>query len=322
MLAACQIMDTPADPRFDRLTRLATRFYGADMAFIGFVDASHQWMKSMSAAGLAQAVERPRTVCNVVIESSRPLVVGDLKSDPRFVGHPLVPQMDLRFYAGVPLVASEGLTIGSFCIMARAPGDAGTFDIAPLQEFAAITMDEIELWRLSEEFRERAEEDALTGLANRRRFDAAIARSLRRTARTRAPLSLLLLDVDRFKAFNDLGGHPAGDRALARLGAILASVARRPDDTAARYGGEEFALILPDTGEDGALAMAERFRAGLREARIVHPAGGLLTASIGIATVSGPGTSADDMVRQADGALYAAKRSGRDAVRSGAAATG
>ncbi|MBB6309694.1 sensor domain-containing diguanylate cyclase [Xanthobacter tagetidis] len=308
-------MDTSADARFDRLTRLATRFYGADVAFIGLVDASHQWMKSMSTAGLAQAVERPRTVCNLIIESGRSLVVGDLKTDPRFVGHPLIPHLDLRFYAGAPLLAAEGLAIGSFCIMARTAGDEATFDIGPLEEFAAIAMDEIELWRLGEAFKVRAEQDALTRLANRRRFDEALDRALRRTARTGAPVSLLLLDVDRFKAFNDLAGHPAGDRALARLGDVLETVARRPDDTAARYGGEEFALILPDTGGDGALAMAERIRARLREAEIAHPAGGLLTVSIGIATAGGPGASAEAMLQDADGALYAAKHAGRNAVR-------
>lgn len=313
-------MDTPADRRFDRLTRLATRFYGVDVAFIGFVDASHQWMKSMSAAGLAQAVERPRTVCNLIIENGRSLVVGDLKSDPRFIGHPLIPHLDLHFYAGVPLLAAEGLAIGSFCIMARAPRDEATFDIGPLEEFAAIAMDEIELWRMSEELKERAEVDALTGLANRRRFDAALDRALRRAARTRAPQSLLLLDVDRFKAFNDLGGHVAGDKALSRLGEILKTTARRPDDTAARYGGEEFALILPDTGEDGALAIAERVRARLREAEIAHPAGGWLTVSIGIATTAGTSSGAEEIVREADSALYAAKRAGRDAVRQSAAA--
>lgn len=132
-----------------------------------------------------------------------------------------------------------------------------------------------------------ANEDALTGLANRRRFDAALQSECARYGRMRQPLSLLIVDVDHFKRYNDDRGHVAGDDCLKRIGGVIATFARRPGDVAARYGGEEFALILPSTDAAGAACLAAAIRDGVRALGIPNAASadGIMTVSVGSATI-------------------------------------
>jgi diguanylate cyclase (GGDEF)-like protein len=161
-------------------------------------------------------------------------------------------------------------------------------------------------------------QDALTGVANRRALDEALDIEWRRGIRSKRPLSFLLLDIDHFKGFNDTYGHPAGDRALARVAAALGSVVRRAGDRIARYGGEEFAALLPETDRTGADAIAERMRTAVEALAIPNPAAdsGCLTLSVGHTTVlaNDSGTQAS-VVAAADRALYEAKREGRNRAR-------
>lgn len=315
VLASCGIMDTTPDDRFDRITRLAAHIYGAQVAFIGFVDESFQYLMSVTSEDLSRYVHRRESVCNMIIRSGEPLVVGDLKTDPRLAGHPLVPQLPMRFYAGAPIIAVPDLVVGSLCVMRREAGDPDAFDLAPLLDLAAIAGDEIELWRHNCDLKRQSQVDALTGLPNRRAFDEALDAAVRRANRTGEPLSMLMLDVDHFKMLNDLSGHQAGDRVLAQLAAILAGVPQRPLDTVARYGGEEFAVILPDTDEEGAATIARTVRDRMHDAAIPHPSGGCVTVSMGGATQQGGALAAGTLFQEADGALYDAKRGGRDTSR-------
>ena len=182
-------------------------------------------------------------------------------------------------------------------------------------------MDEIELWQHNQVLERAAQTDGLTGIANRRAFDQALERASRRVRRTQEPLSLLLLDLDYFKALNDTAGHQAGDDVLRQFACVVAQAARRPDDVAARYGGEEFALILPSTDQTGALeGGSEAWGANLASAEIPHPRGvdGLVTVSIGAVTAH-PATefTAGALVSAADAKLYEAKRTGRNRVVAG-----
>jgi len=272
-------------------------------------------MKSVSADCVGPWIERNKSVCQIMIATGRPLMFGDMQSDPRLQGHPIVPHLPFRFYAGVPLLTEEGAAVASPCVLKREAQDPSTVDLEPLSDLAAIAMDELELFRRNRELACLAETCPLTGLANRRGFDAALDRAVRRARRTRSPLSLLLLDLDHFKRLNDTLGHQAGDEALRRFGTILGAAARRPDDVAARYGGEEFALILPDTDAAGAVEVAGMVRQALVSAAIPHPrgVGGVVTTSIGIATTSPDAVSSPETIlSRADAALYRAKHSGRD----------
>ena len=162
--------------------------------------------------------------------------------------------------------------------------------------------------------------DGLTNIANHRTFETFLTREWQRTFRLRAPVSLLLIDVDHFKAFNDTYGHQAGDSSLRQVAAVLAVTVHRATDLAARYGGEEFAAVLPGTDAHGAAAVAEIVRAAVEALAIPHSASAAaphVTVSIGVATMMpSEGMRHVDLIGAADRALYAAKAAGRNrAVR-------
>jgi diguanylate cyclase (GGDEF)-like protein len=162
-------------------------------------------------------------------------------------------------------------------------------------------------------------QDGLTAVANRRHFDEMFGLEWRRAARTRQPVSLLLVDIDFFKPFNDACGHQAGDDCLRRVAHTLAESVQRASDLVARYGGEEFVLLLPGTTAEQAELVGESIRARVEAMNIEHPASpmGRITISAGIATVvADRGGNADALLRRADDALYAAKRAGRNACRT------
>ena len=175
-----------------------------------------------------------------------------------------------------------------------------------------------ELRDANAELQRLAIEDGLTGLANHRRFREVLALEWNRSAREGAPLSLLLLDVDHFKLYNDTFGHPAGDACLRAVGGVLQDAVRRGTDLAARYGGEEFAVVLPGTPADGAPRVAEAIRAHVAALGVAHPrssAAPHVTVSIGVATAAlGGFTSPEELVARADAALYRAKAEGRNRV--------
>ncbi len=192
--------------------------------------------------------------------------------------------------------------------------------------FVAVTRDvserkalEAKLEEANRQLRVLAREDALTCLANRRRFDEALGEEYRRAMRVGSPLAIVMLDVDRFKSFNDTYGHPGGDACLQALAGVINRLSRRPADLPARYGGEEFVVLLPNTDADGALALAECIRSAMRDLAIPHAGSdfGFATVSVGVAVmtpfVSLQGPAA--LVEAADAALYEAKRAGRNTVR-------
>jgi diguanylate cyclase (GGDEF)-like protein len=163
--------------------------------------------------------------------------------------------------------------------------------------------------------------DPLTSVANRRRFDEMLDVEWRRGCRTGSPLSLVLLDLDYFKLFNDTKGHQAGDDCLRRVARVLAGALGRAGDLVARYGGEEFVALLPSMGPEDALAVAERLRASVEALRLPHagsPVAPVVTLSAGVATVvPEERLSSAALVAAADGALYQAKREGRNRVVAG-----
>ncbi|MGY3944339.1 GGDEF domain-containing protein [Aeromonas tecta] len=175
-----------------------------------------------------------------------------------------------------------------------------------------------ELKVVSEHLKLTSRLDGLTGIANRAHLDDCLARAWRRCHRAQAPLSLVLVDVDYFKQFNDRYGHQLGDECLQQVAALLAEVLRREDDLAARYGGEEFALLLPCTSLQGAIQIAEQVRMALRGLSIPHQqslVSARVSCSFGVATlVPDPSLSIAELIQKADAALYQAKHNGRDRI--------
>ncbi len=160
--------------------------------------------------------------------------------------------------------------------------------------------------------------DELTGVANRRQLNHTLRHEWARASREGWPLGLLMIDIDYFKAFNDLYGHPRGDQCLRDVADVLRRALRRPGDVLARYGGEEFAVILPNTPPAGALAVAEAIQERLAARRLPHAGApdGRVTLSIGLAVhTPGDRDTAEQLIQAADRALYQAKRAGRNRIR-------
>ena len=180
----------------------------------------------------------------------------------------------------------------------------------------AMMKERVEL-RTAGQLRALALQDGLTGIGNRRSLDEQLEQEVRRARRVQAPVALLMIDVDHFKAFNDEFGHLQGDTCLRAVAGAIAGLVRRPGDLVARYGGEEFAVLLPGTDLAGAAGLAEAMRVAVVALELHHLAEyGVVTVSIGVSALH-PGSEEDTgaaLVRAADGALYAAKAGGRNQV--------
>lgn len=243
----------------------------------------------------------------------------------RAIGHTdadlFPPELAARFRASDDRVRAAGALANDSYSVPTAKGPrhfAGVRFVVPIDGNQAgvcgFAIDVTERIEMEKELERLATTDALTGIANRRRFDAVLEAEIARAARNGHPLSLLLCDVDHFKRYNDTYGHQRGDTCLESVARALTASLRRPADLATRHGGEEFALILPDTSLEGAAHVAERISAAVRALAIPHVGNdqrGVVTVSTGCASIVGAWT-ADELVALADEALYEAKGRGRD----------
>jgi diguanylate cyclase (GGDEF)-like protein/PAS domain S-box-containing protein len=192
--------------------------------------------------------------------------------------------------------------------------------IGTLRDVSARIAIEQQLQEANRRLQALAEQDGLTGLSNRRYFDEALLRELRRARRDKTFLGLLMIDVDWFKAYNDEYGHPAGDKCLKRIAEAIGSSVRRPGDVVARYGGEEFSVLLPDTNQAGAMFVAEQIRDAVLSLMIEHGGSPNRVATVSIGAVSQHAAGSiepETLLRQADRALYMAKDRGRNTVVDG-----
>lgn len=190
--------------------------------------------------------------------------------------------------------------------------------LALVSDITAMKEAELSLKSFADRMKDLAETDALTGLANRRAFDDRLKREFDAARQTYRPLSVIMVDVDRFKTYNDRYGHLAGDDCLKSVAGAIEAAARRSRDITARFGGEEFAVLLPDTDSDTAIAIAEKIRVAIRELGMPNESSeyGIVTVSLGAAVFMPDfklGNPAE-LVARADMALYQAKDAGRDRV--------
>jgi diguanylate cyclase (GGDEF)-like protein len=216
----------------------------------------------------------------------------------------------------VPLVLSADAE-GFVEVGARSDREFSEDEVGLLQMLANQAAAAIVNVRLYQTIERQAITDGLTGLYNYRYFHERLHQEFARAQRYGLPLSLLMLDIDDFKRFNDCYGHPVGDLVLGEVGKVFAEQFRRHVDLAARYGGEEFVILLPNTSRDGAQIVGERIRASIAAAEL--PGVGSddeahVTVSVGLASFPGAARSPDELVRNADKALYLAKRLGKNRV--------
>jgi diguanylate cyclase (GGDEF)-like protein/PAS domain S-box-containing protein len=234
---------------------------------------------------------------------------------------PAQPNFNLTFRA----IRKDGRVIWVEARYRYLPGDGGALavmrDVTERRHVETVLAEANETLEAANRIlRTLAQQDGLTGLANRRRFDEVLEQEFRRARRQGRWLSVLLLDADRFKAYNDHYGHLAGDECLRRISRGIEGALRRPSDHAARFGGEEFVVLLPDTDADGALLVAEQIRAATSALGIEHlgSAHGTVTVSIGISSLTpfSSDENPDQLIAAADQALYRAKAQGRNRVAS------
>ena len=216
------------------------------------------------------------------------------------------------------LVSNAGTALGVFALMGESIAWRQHNDfLTTIAEQLGMALSNLDL---RDQLKEQSIREPLSGLFNRRYMEESLVREVSRAHRRNQPLSILMFDVDHFKAYNDSQGHLGGDAALREIGAVLRKISRA-DDIACRYGGEEFLVILPETPMDGAHIIAERLRAAIAAHRIEMDGKTLpsVTVSIGIASTLDAGTDSAGLVRMADAALYRAKRKGRNRIEGGEA---
>jgi diguanylate cyclase (GGDEF)-like protein len=217
-------------------------------------------------------------------------------------------------YLCIPL-AEQGESLGLFCLMSDVTGTSE--QQINRRNLALMLSESIKLslfnLRLQEKLRNQATRDPLTGLFNRRYLDDSLDRELHRAQRKQSPLSVVMLDLDHFKHFNDTFGHDAGDLLLRELGNVL-STSLRQGDISCRYGGEEFVLVFPDSSLADTQKRVEEIRILIKGLEIRHGERmlGPITVSAGVAAAPEHGYTALELLKAADGALYAAKQSGRE----------
>lgn len=320
-LEAYEILDSEREKSYDDIARLAAFICATPVALISFFDRDRQWIKARFSSSLGQAAQdlpRSHALCDLTIAQPDPLImVTDPQHDPRFAGVlNIIAPAKLRFYAAVPLIAPTGVVLGSLSVLDRrtrslSPEQAGALETLARQIMELLDMRRtvIGLSAANARLGQQSITDALTGIPNRRAYDQKLNEEVSRARRTGAPLSLLMVDIDLFKQYNDTFGHLAGDSALQSVARVLLT-SLRPYDFLARYGGEEFAIILPATDLSDAILVAERVRALVFNSEFPHRK---LTISIGVARLDlEEGLKA--MVQTADNGLYRAKASGRNKV--------
>jgi diguanylate cyclase (GGDEF)-like protein len=311
------ILDTPDEKAYDDMVRLAAFICGTSTAIISFIDRERRWGKAVWGTAKRE-IPRELSFCNQAIQTpEKVMIVPDATSDPRFAANRLVTQHpNIRFYAGAPMISPEGAALGTICVIDQAARELSATQVEALEILARQVVGQLELRRnyasletANAKLAALSLTDALTCIPNRRAFNIRIAEEEARARRTGEPLSLLLADIDNFKAYNDSFGHPAGDEALHAMAQILSGGAR-PYDFTARYGGEEFAVILPRTNLEAAFAVAQRLCQGAAKLEIAHRP---LSLSIGVAGLSCD-FNGKELIRVADRALYLAKARGRNCV--------
>jgi diguanylate cyclase (GGDEF)-like protein len=312
------ILDRPASPDLDALTRLATYVTGAGAAAINLIDDDRVWQAS--AVGVERG-EHPRAdvPCARVFQAGETVHVRDATGDPRFAGSPFVDgrAAEIGLYASTPLRDRDGFLLGTLCVIDALPGELDRHQLTALEDLGRQVEHLFELHRQSDELTgllaeldHQAGHDPLTGLANRRRFTDELRTRLGGLDGEDGPLTLVALgDLDGFKAINDRFGHAAGDAVLQVIAERLTAVTRE-DDLVARLGGDEFAVLCPDLGADDAPAVAERLRAAVARPIDLEGTSVRVGLSLGTATTL-DGVELEALLMTADRRMYADKGSAR-----------
>ncbi|WP_028536916.1 GGDEF domain-containing protein [Paludibacterium yongneupense] len=325
-LRRMQLLGTPDDEAFDRVTRTAQRLFAAPIVMASLLDSDTLWARS--CIGLTRRkFTRHMTFCAHAIHSERITVVQDATLDPRFASNPLVlGPPHLRFYAGRPIRNAEGHVLGTLCLFDTVAREFSSRDELALHDlghwletvYRAHQLSEVQRQMLAELDRAKHASliDPLLNAWNRQAVMSILQREYSRLQRSDGALAVLMCDFDHFKTINDHFGHAGGDAVLVdccqRIRRVL-----RAHDSLGRYGGEELLIVLPDTEQEEARQIAARVCAEVGAETVAFDGQHIAaTMSIGVGSCrpGGDHRQLDDLLAAADRAMYRAKAAGRNRV--------
>lgn len=299
-LRRLQALDSPTEERFIRITRMARNMFDVPIALISFEDNEDGWAKPCYGLNIHEPLPNI-SFCKKGFLKQSMLVIEDTTKDPLYADNPMViGEPYIRFYAGHSLVVTNGLHIGSLCIIDRKPRAFGEKDRILFNDLAQTVESELRAVQM-------ATIDELTGITNRRGFILLADRYLRHAFRTKRSLSLLFIDLNNFKSINDRYGHDVGDDALCQAASIINMVFRNAD-ICARLGGDEYVVLLPETKSENFKNIKDRLTQTFNEFNKNSGKAYTLSCSIGI--VGYDATTPPDLnllLRLADEAMYRCK---------------
>lgn len=250
-LESLKILDTLAEEKFDRITRLCCRIFDVPIALVSLVDSNRQWFKSRQGLDLGET-SRDISFCGHAILGSDVFVIPDASKDARFADNPLVTHdPHIRFYAGYPLQSLNGSNLGTLCIIGREAKAFSQKDIDALSDLGYIIEQEIMTMQL-------AMMDELTRISNRRGIMSLMPHYLDFCKRQKTTASLIFIDLDNFKLINDRFGHAEGDFAVSAFTEQMSNTLRQTD-LLARFGGDEFIALFSDTEKPTAIDVMDKF---------------------------------------------------------------
>jgi len=309
---------------FSIILEKSTQFLQAEQGSIMLLDEERRELTVKAMKGLNKKIVellkiRPgEGISGKVLSSGSPLVVADIEEDHRVVQEKR-PRYKTKSFISIPLKI-DGRTIGVLNIADKISGEIFSEEdlhlLVSIGAYASVAIERSRFYQKTEELKKISITDSLTGLLNRRYFQERISEEIERSRRHHLPLSLIMLDVDDFKSVNDTLGHPVGDEVLKIMARCLRNCIRTID-VAARYGGEEFTVILPQTSKADAQTIADRICAEVYRMDLPFAKGDrklLLSVSLGLATYPEDAENLEDLIRNADVALYAAKSQGKNRV--------
>lgn len=299
-LRSLNVLDTPSEERFDRLTRLAKRMFDVPIALVSLVDENRQWFKSCIGLN-ASETSRDISFCGHAILGNEIFIIPDAIKDKRFSDNPLVlNDPHIRFYAGCPLRYLDGSMLGTLCIIDTEPRVLNKEDLDALKDLAELAEHELMAVQL-------ATLDELTNISNRRGFIKLAQNSLDICARHNIPASIVFFDLNEFKSINDKFGHAEGDMALITFSEMINNTFR-DSDVFGRLGGDEFAVLLTDTSLEPVKKTISRFRDSIERYNRESNRGYDISFSEGIVAIDHEkNISLELLLSQADSLMYEKK---------------
>ena len=296
-LRLLNVLDTPSEERFDRLTRLAKRMFDVPIAIVSLVDENRQWFKSCIGLHVSEA-PRDISFCGHAILGNEIFIISDATKDERFLDNPFVlNEPYVRFYAGCPLRYLDGSTLGTLCIIDTQPRVLNEEDLEALKDLAELAEHELMAVQL-------ATLDELTNISNRRGFIKLAQHGLDICARHNTPASIVFFDLNEFKSINDTFGHAKGDAALIAFSDQIKKTFR-DSDVIGRLGGDEFAVLLTDTSLEPAEKTISRFRNSIEQYNKKSDRGYEISFSDGIVAIDHEkNISLESLLSQADSLMY------------------